>query len=64
MTALNPFIGYAAATSVAAEAFANGTNVRDVVLARGLMTAAELDDALRYEVLTQPRKYEIAQRSQ
>jgi aspartate ammonia-lyase len=63
VTALNPFIGYAAATSVAAEAFANGTNVREVVLARGLMTAAELDDALRHEVLTQPRAYEIAQRT-
>ena len=63
VTALNPFIGYAAATSVAAEAFANGTNVREVVLGRGLMTATELDDALRHEVLTQPRKYEIAQRS-
>ena len=64
VTALNPFIGYAAATSVAAEAFAEGTNVRGIVLARGLMTAAELDDALRHEVLTQPRAYERAQRGQ
>jgi len=64
VTALNPIIGYAAATSVAAEAFAEGTNVRGIVLARGLMTAAELDDALRHEVLTQPRAYERAQRSQ
>ena len=64
VTALNPFIGYAAATSVAAEAYAEGTNVRGIVLARGLMTAAELDDALRHEVLTQPRAYERAQRTQ
>jgi aspartate ammonia-lyase len=64
VTALNPFIGYAAATSVAAEAFAEGTNVRGIVLARGLMTAAELDEALRHEVLTQPRAYERAQRAQ
>ena len=49
---------------VAAEAFAEGTNVRGIVLARGLMTAAELDDALRHEVLTQPRAYERAQRPQ
>ncbi len=63
VTALNPFIGYAAATSVAAEAFSEGTNVRGIVLARGLMTAAELDDALRHEVLTQPRIYERAQRT-
>ena len=64
VTALNPIIGYAAATSVAAEAFAEGTNVRGIVLARGLMTEAELDDALRHEVLTQPRAYERAQRAQ
>jgi aspartate ammonia-lyase len=63
VTALNPFIGYAAATAVAAEAFADNTNVREVVLRRGLMTEAELDDALRHEVLTQPRRYEIAQRT-
>jgi len=61
VTALNPIIGYAAATSVAAEAFANGTNVREVVLARKLMTAEQLDDALRHEVLTQPRLYPTTQ---
>ncbi len=63
VTALNPIIGYEAATSVAAEAFLNGTNVRDVVLRRKLMTAAELDDALCHEVLTQPRVYELTQRA-
>lgn len=63
VTALNPFIGYEAATSVAAEAYANGTNVRDVILRRQLMTALELDDALRHEVLTQPRVYELVNRA-
>ncbi|HEY9279195.1 MAG TPA: aspartate ammonia-lyase [Eoetvoesiella sp.] len=62
VTALNPYIGYQAATSVAAETYANGTNVRDVVLQRGLMSAAELDDALCHDVLTQPRIYELLQR--
>ncbi|HEY2255906.1 MAG TPA: aspartate ammonia-lyase [Variovorax sp.] len=62
VTALNPIIGYKAATEVATEAHANGTNVREVVLRRGLMTEAELDNALRHEVLTQPRAYEAAQR--
>jgi aspartate ammonia-lyase len=62
VTALNPIIGYKAATEVASEAYANGTNVRQVVLRRGLMTEAELDNALRHEVLTQPRVYEAAQR--
>lgn len=63
VTALNPIIGYEAASSVAAEAYANGTNVRQVVLKRGLMTEAQLDDALRHEVLTQPRLYEATQRA-
>lgn len=57
VTALNPIIGYKNATAVAAEAFANNTNIRDVVLRRKLMTAVELDEALRPEALTQPRVY-------
>ena len=64
VTALNPIIGYKEATSVAAEAYANGTNVRQVVLQRKLMTEAELEQALRHEVLTQPRIYEAAQRKE
>lgn len=63
VTALNPFIGYEAATAVAAEAYANGTTVREVILSRQLMTEEELDDALRHEVLTQPRVYEIVNRA-
>jgi len=63
VTALNPLIGYEAATAVAAEAYANGTSVREVILRRRLMTEAELDDALRHEVLTQPRVYELARRN-
>lgn len=55
--ALNPIIGYKSATLVATEAFAKGTTVREVVLERGLMTPAELDDALRCELLTQPRAH-------
>ncbi|MFS8980288.1 aspartate ammonia-lyase [Cupriavidus necator] len=57
VTALNPIIGYKNATAVAAEAFANNTNIRDVVLRRKLMTEAELNEALRPEALTQPRVY-------
>lgn len=62
VTALNPVIGYEAATSVAAEAYAKGTTVRDVVLKRGLLSEAELDEILRPEVLTQPRAYTAAER--
>jgi len=55
VTALNPYIGYANATEVAAEAHASGRGVAEIVLARGLMTAETLAEALRPEVLTQPR---------
>ena len=54
VTALNPFIGYANATAVAQEAHASGGSVREVVLRRGLMTAAQLDQVLRPEILTRP----------
>ncbi|WP_159879814.1 aspartate ammonia-lyase [Aquitalea denitrificans] len=55
VTALNPIIGYAAATAVAAEAHATGGSVYDIVLERGLMQRAQLDEALLPEALTQPR---------
>lgn len=57
VTALNPIIGYKMATIVAAEAFQKGLNVRDVVLARGLLRAEELDDLLQPAELLQPREY-------
>ena len=46
VTALTPRIGYDAAAKVAQEALAGGKSIREVVLARGLMDAAELDRAL------------------
>lgn len=54
VTALNPYIGYANATAVAQEAHASGGSVYDIVLARGLLTKAQLDEILRPEVLTRP----------
>jgi aspartate ammonia-lyase len=56
VTALNPYIGYTNATQVAQEAQATGRGVYDLVLARGLLTKAELDEILRPEVLTRPRR--------
>ncbi|MCS5480852.1 aspartate ammonia-lyase [Corynebacterium sp. YIM 101645] len=50
-TALNPHIGYAAATDVAAEALATGQNIPDLVVARGLMTREQVRSVLRAEVL-------------
>jgi aspartate ammonia-lyase len=55
VTALNPYIGYENATAVAKEAHTTGKSVAEIVLSKGLLTRAELDDILRPEVLTQPR---------
>ena len=55
VTALNPYIGYANATAVAQEAHATGGSVAAIVLARGLLTKAQLDEILRPDVLTMPR---------
>ncbi|WP_024301115.1 aspartate ammonia-lyase [Pseudogulbenkiania sp. MAI-1] len=55
VTALNPYIGYAAATEVAAEAHASGGGVYDIVLQRGLMSREQLDAVLNPAALTQPR---------
>ncbi|MCU9953370.1 aspartate ammonia-lyase [Burkholderia sp. BKH01] len=54
VTALNPYIGYANATSVAMEAHASGGRVYDIVLERGLLSRQQLDEILKPEVLTQP----------
>lgn len=54
VTALNPYIGYANASSVAQEAATKGTGVSEVVLSRGLLTQEQLDDILRPENLTEP----------
>ena len=54
VTALNPHIGYANASSVAKEAAARGVGVSEIVLERGLLTREQLDTILRPENLTQP----------
>ncbi len=46
VTALVPALGYAAATQVAKEALDSGRGVYDVVLEKGLMTRAQLDQVL------------------
>ena len=45
VTALNPYIGYAAASRIAKEALITRRSIREVVLAQGLMTAEQLDEA-------------------
>jgi fumarate hydratase class II len=55
VTALNPIIGYDRAAEVAKEAHASGRTLREVVLARGLMSAEEVDRALDPGKMTRPR---------
>ncbi|HRK41567.1 MAG TPA: aspartate ammonia-lyase [Gemmobacter sp.] len=56
VTALNPYIGYAAATEVAMEAHRSGKGVYELVLEKGLMSQTRLDRILRPEELTRPQK--------
>ncbi len=57
-TALNPYIGYERASAVAREAYETGESVYSLVLAKGWMSAEQLDAALTPEVLTAPRPME------
>jgi len=55
VTALNPAIGYSAATGIAKEALATGRGVAELVLERNLVPAERLAELLRPENLTRPR---------
>ena len=54
VTALNPYIGYARASEIAREALETGRRVYDLVLEKGLMSKAQLDEVMRPEILTRP----------
>ncbi len=54
VTALNPYIGYTSATQIAQEALATGKSVYELVLEKGLLSKAQLDEILRPETLTRP----------
>ena len=54
-TALNPAIGYAAATEIAMEALATGRGVAELVLDRKLIPAVRLEEMLRPENLAHPQ---------
>jgi aspartate ammonia-lyase len=55
VTALTPYLGYAACTEIAREALATGARVYDLVLSKKLMTREQLDRILRPEMLTRPQ---------
>jgi aspartate ammonia-lyase len=56
VTALNPYIGYTAASRVAKTALATRRSIRDVVLAEALMTEAQLAEAFTPANLLGQRK--------
>jgi aspartate ammonia-lyase len=54
VTALNPYIGYDAATKLAADALNSDADIASLVLDRGLLTASELETILQPDNLTRP----------
>jgi aspartate ammonia-lyase len=55
VTALNPYIGYEKSTEIANLALATGSSVYEIVLERGYLSKAELDEILSPENMTRPR---------
>ena len=51
-TALSPHIGYAMTAEIAKAAVKTGRTIREIVLERGLMDAARLDEILSAESMT------------
>jgi aspartate ammonia-lyase len=51
-TALSPYIGYAATAEIAKEAVESGRAIRDIVLERGLLDGARLDEILSVDAMT------------
>lgn len=54
ITAINPHVGYETAASIAREAILTNRPVREIVLERGVLTAAELDTILHPMEMTHP----------
>jgi aspartate ammonia-lyase len=58
VTALNPYIGYEAATRLAADALSSDADIASLVLDRGLLTASQLERILQPENLTRPWQFD------
>jgi len=56
VTALNPVLGYEKSVAIAKEALETGGSVYDLVLQKGWLSKEALDDILKPENMTQPRK--------
>lgn len=53
-TALSPYIGYARTAEIAKESVKTGTPIRELVLQRGWLDAAKLDQVLSADAMTRP----------
>jgi len=56
VTALNPVLGYEKSVAIAKEALETNGSVYDLVLKKGWLSKEALDDILKPEKMTQPRK--------
>lgn len=56
VTALNPVLGYETSSDIAKTALKDNRSVYDLVLERGLLSKEVLDDILKPENMTQPKK--------
>jgi aspartate ammonia-lyase len=56
VTALNPVLGYERSAAIAKEALKTGGSVYDLVLQKGWLTRERLDELLKPENMTHPRK--------
>jgi aspartate ammonia-lyase len=56
VTALNPVLGYEKSAAIAKEALKTGGSVYDLVIAKGWLSKEKLDDLLKPENMTHPRK--------
>jgi aspartate ammonia-lyase len=57
VTALNPLLGYEKCTEIANEAMQSGRSVYQIVLDKGYLSKAELDEVLSPENMTKPRYF-------
>ncbi|MCC6955732.1 MAG: aspartate ammonia-lyase [Anaerolineales bacterium] len=57
VTALNPLLGYERSSEIAQEALKSGRSIYEIVLEKGYLSRAELEEALSPENMTRPRFY-------
>ncbi len=63
VTAVVPALGYERSSEVAKEALATGRPVRELILEKGYLTAAQLDDLLSIDAMTKPRPLALGERT-